>query len=724
MSISLDPSASLFQASPIKDPKDLTPYRRWLVEIAYAEAELQKFHERGKGVVRRYLDERDAIDQMQKWFNLFHANTDILKSALYAQLPKPVVSRRFKDYQDDVARVAGTILERSLARDLDDPRDTFDGVMRHSVEDRLLPGMGTCWIRLETDTTDEPLDENGTPQHETSLEIAPEPGEGLGEGNEAAPNHGFKTSLAPDSQAEAQAAGVQTFKRITDQRVTVDYVFWQDFIYSPCRVWDERRWVGRKAYLTREELVRRFGKEKGEAVPLNYKPKDYLTVPSGVTPTHEALSKGVIYEIWDRNERKVYWLCKDYPELLDEKDDPLQLVGFEPCPMPMFANLTTSNCVARPDFFLLQDQYNELDTINNRISMLVKACKVCGVYDRSAEGVQRMLQEGFDNTLIPVDNWAAFAEKGGVKGQVDWLPLDMVMAAMERLYAAREAVKQQIYEMTGIADIIRGQSKASETLGAQQIKAQFASIRIKTLQDQVAQFATEILRIRAEIMVKHFDPYILLKRSNILAVEPEQLVAQAIALLQSEEGFEWRVEITADSLAQADYAMEKQDRIEFLSTVTPFLEKAGQMAQAVPESAPLLVGMLKWAAAAFRNTAEIETMLDQALDGLQKNPAQPKPDPKAQAEQQKAQVLQMKVQADAAKTQQEMAQSQQTHALDMQAKQTDVAAKRTTAQIQVQAAQRKAAIDERKSQMDFNKTVAEYAMQIVNPPQAGRNREQ
>lgn len=695
MSISLDPSSSMFQASPIRDPADLTPYQRWLVEIAYAEAELSKFHERGRTVLRRYLDERDAIDQMQKWFNLFHANTDILKSALYAQLPKPVVSRRFKDYQDDVARVAGTILERSLARDLDDPRDMFDSVMRHAVEDRLLPGLGTCWIRLETDTVDEAA--------ESPVEGTAEAGEGLGEGNEAAPNHGFRTGAAPDAPQ-----GAPVYKRITDQRVVVDYVFWQDFLYSPCRVWSERRWVGRRAYMTRDELKRRFG-EKGEAVPLNYKPKDYLTVPSGVTPTHEALSKAVVYEIWDRDKRKVYWLCKDYPELLDEKDDPLQLVGFEPCPMPMFANVTTSNCVPRPDFYMLQDQYNELDTVNNRISMLVRACKVCGVYDRAAEGVQRMLQEGFDNTLIPVDNWAAFAEKGGVKGQVDWLPLDTVMATMERLYAAREAIKQQIYEMTGIADIVRGQSKASETLGAQQIKAQFASIRIKTLQDQVAQFATEILRIRAEIMVKHFDAYILLKRSNILQVEPEPLVAQAVALLQSEEGFEWRVEITADSLAQADYAMEKQDRVEFIATVTPFIEKAGQMAQVVPEVAPLLVGMLKWAASAFRNTSEIETMLDQALDSLQKQPPQQKPDPR----QEQAQV--------------ELQMRQQEHALDMQSKQADVQmqqakamidlqSKRTSAQIEQQQAMQQARMKEAEMQMDFRRMVAENAAALLNPP--------
>jgi hypothetical protein len=603
-----------------------------------------------------------------------------------------------------VARVGATILERCLKADLDDPRDTFNSTMIYSVEDRLLPGLGVAWVRLETDTTDEPVDENGTPQHETSLEIAPEPGEGLGEGNEATPNHGFKTADTPENPPPT------TFKRITDQRVVVDYIYWEDFLYSPCRVWEERRWVGRKAYLTKEELERRFGKEKAERVPLNYKPMNYLQVPSGITPTHEALSKAVIYEIWDRDSRKVFWLCKDYSEMLDERDDPLQLVGFEPCPRPMFATLTTSNCVPRPDFYMIQDQYNELDTINNRISMLVRACKVCGVYDRSSDGVQRMLQEGYDNTLIPVDNWAAFAEKGGVKGQVDWLPLEQVINAMQRLYEAREAIKQQIYELTGIADIIRGSSKASETLGAQQIKAQFASIRIKTMQDQVAQFASDILRLRAEIMVKHYDPMILLKKSNILKIEPEELVANAIAMLQSEVGFEWRIQVTSDSMAQADYAMEKQDRVELLTSVSAFMEKAGGMIQVVPEAAPLLVGMLKWAVSAFRNSNEIETMLDQALDSLIRQPPQPKPDPKAEAEKAKVAAEQQRMQA-------EMAMKQQDHQLDMAGKQADLQFKKVEHIMDIQAKQADLALDAQRNEMDFNKFVVEQAMQVANPPE-------
>ncbi len=625
--MSTDPSSGT-----IVKPSDLSPYELWQEEIKQAELELKEFHNRGNKVNRRFLDERDMLQTGNKWFNLYYANTNIMKSALYSQIPKPSVARRFKDYEDDVARVAALILERSITQDLDDPRDTYDSTMKHCVQDRLIPGLGCAWLRLETDTAEIPY---------TSID-----------GEE------------PPTDYEPQ-------QEVTDQRICVDYVYWRDFIWSPCRTWQERRWTGRIAYMDRDALVKRFGEELGEKVPLDFSVTAFNgtsgdSTPS-TTPKHMAVKQARIYEIWDRTKKKVYWLSKNYPEILDEKDDPLNLVGFEPCPEPMLANVTTSNTCPRPDYYMIQDQYVELDVLNNRISMLLQACKVVGVYDKAAEGVQRMLNEGFDNQLIPVDNWAMFAEKGGIKGQVDWLPLDVVVVSLTQLVNNRELIKQQIYELTGISDIVRGATKASETLGAQEIKSKFASISIKTRQDEVANFAAEILRIKAELMIKHFTPEMIIKKSNIEATGEanQQFVQAAIEMLQSEEGFEWKITVTADSIAQADYAMEKADRMELLGAVSGYLEKFLPMLQAFPLSASIMVSMLKWAIAGFRNAADIEGLLDQELDKLSKAPpAPPPPNP----EQQKAQGEQQKMQAEMQRDEKKFAMEQQKSQAELQMK--------------------------------------------------------
>lgn len=680
---------SIENAASIEDPKKLTPYERWEGEISAAEKELKKFHERARRVTRRFLDERDSVDVTARWFNIFYANTNILESALYAQLPKPSVGRKYTDYNDDVARVAALIIERNITQDLDDPTDTFDAVMRHCVQDRLVPGLAQAWLRIETDT--EEIAVPPTPGNDEDVRVS---GEGAGQAE--AP--GSEGVLGPLTQ-------------VKDQRIVIDYIFWDDFLWSPCRVWEERRWVGRKAYMTREELIERFGELKGKECPLNYVSWKTDTKIQPSTPREDVLKKAVVYEIWDRIDRKVIWFAKGMMSLLDEKDDFLGLKGFEPCPRPMLANLSTSNTVPRPDFYMIQDQYNELDDINNRISQLVKACKVVGVYDKSAEGVSRMLTEGFDNELIPVDNWAMFAEKGGLKGQIDWLPLEVVVKALEQLNLARETIKGQIYELTGIADIVRGATKASETLGAQQIKAQFASVRIKKLQDEVARFAADLLRIKAELMVKHFDPQYLLDKSNIMATGNDEYVGPAMELLTSEEGFEWRISVNADTLAQADYAMEKQDRIELLTTVSGYMEKSLPMIQSFPQSAQLVVGMLKWAIAGFKNADEIEGMLDKELNALEQQAMQPPPPPPPSPEEQKAQAemaqMQAQAQIDGQKAQADMAAQQQKAQMDMQSKQQDMALKERLANIEIQMKMMELKFKERELELEAQKAQME-----------------
>lgn len=622
----------------IERPAELNQYDRWNTEITAAKEERKKFVERATKCTRKFLDERDAVMDTQHWFNIYYANTQILESALYAQIPQVTVTRKHQDYTDDVARVAALLLQRATAEDLDDPTDTFDATMRACVQDRLVPGLAQAWLRLET----------------TTAPLTPPPMP-VGEADKADP------AATPQEQ-------------IVAQKVHVDYIYWDDFFWSPCRVWDERRWVGRRVYMDRDALVQRFGEQKGNAVPLNYTvgPRKDTSVQA-VTPTTDALRKAEVFEIWDRTDRKVIWISPGFNELLDTRNDFLKLKGFDPCPRPMLANITTSNTMPRPDYYMLQDQYTELNTVNQRISKLVEACKVVGVFDKSAPGLQRLFKEGFDNDLIPVDNWAMFAEKGGIKGTVDWVPLETIVQALIQLNTAREGIKGQIYELTGIADIVRGASKASETLGAQQIKAQFASVRIKKLQDEVARFASEIMRLKAEIIAKHFAPEQILKHANAAALqESDEHMLGALQMLKTGE-FEWRVTVNADTLSQADYAAEKQDRTEFLGMFAKFMQQFVPMIQAAPNTSTLLFSMLKWTVAGFRNTQELEGMLDKELNMLEAASRKPKPPAPPPPEVQKIQL--------------EMAQSKQEHALDMAAKQQEMHFERLQQQLDTQRKQ-------------------------------------
>jgi len=568
--------------------------QKWQTEIQASQQELLKFHQDANRITQRYLDKRDAYAKDESKVNLFWSTMQVLLSMLYARPPKADVARSFQDYDDDVARVSGTILQRLLNRAFDDNVSAWDSAVRQGIEDWLVVGEGQIWLRYEV-TTEE-------------YEVP-------------AVFDEYGQEVSPASQAE----------RIINEDAPCDYIYWEDFFYSPARTWHEIRWVARRVYMTKDQLVARFGEQIAAQVPLgNYSKKDQVNDQS---PKHDPWNKAEVFEIWCKEKRKVYWYAKSADVILDVKDDPLGLDGFFPCPKPLVANVTSSNFMPRADYIFAQDQFNELDEINTRITWLTRAAKVVGVYDKSAEGIQRVFNQGSENQLIPVDNWAMFAEKGGIKGQVDWIPIEQVVNAIDHLRQYRQDKVMQIYEVLGISDIMRGSSKASETAAAQQIKAQFGSTRIQLKQFYIADWITQALRIKAEIICKHFQPETIIKRSNIERTPDAPLAMAAVQLLKDEEMNEYRINIEADSMAALDWAAERDAAVQFMQGLGAFISQVAPMAQQVPQAAPVLMSLLQWSVSKFRVSTQIESVLDQAISALkQQGMPEPKPNPLQEAE--------------------------------------------------------------------------------------------
>lgn len=568
--------------------------QRWSAEIEASKKELEKFQEKADKINRRYLDKRDDWQEEQSRVNLFWSTTKVLLSLLYARPPRASVARSFLDADDDQARVAGQVMQRLLNRSFDDNVSEWDATVRQGIEDWLVVGMGQLWERYEVETVVE----------EIPAQLDPLTGE----------------EIAPAS----------TYERIVNEDAPCDYVYWKDFFWSPARTWPEVRWVARRVYMTKDQLVKRFGEEIAKIVPTSStKPKD---INDG-QPGFDVWSKAEVYEIWCKENKRVYWLAKGCEVILDYKDDPLGLDKFFPCPKPLIANVTSSNFMPRADYVFAEDQFNELDEINTRITWLTRAAKVVGVYDKSADGIQRMFNQAAENQLIPVDNWAMFSESGGIKGKVDWVPIDQVVNAIERLRQYRQDKTVQIYEVLGISDVMRGSSRASETATAQQIKAQFGSTRIQLMQFYIAEWITEALRIKAEIIAKHFQPETILQRSNILRTPDGQYAQPAIQLIKDEQLAEYRISIEADSMAAMDWAAERDAAVQFMQGLGAFISQVSPMAQAVPGAAPYLLRLLQWSVSKFRVSGEIEGILDQAIAQMQNAGMQPpQPSPLQQAE--------------------------------------------------------------------------------------------
>jgi len=645
-------------------------YEDWYNTIAQYDKSFREWEARVPRIIKRYRDDSRTRNNPNARFNILWSNVQTIKPAIFARLPRPDVSRRFRD-NDPVGRVASMMLERALEYEVEHYHD-YRAAMENAVLDRLLGGRGTAWVRYEPHIVAEQSDLN------TGLA-----GQDVGNGVQI-------TEDADESETE-NAELVESQERIEYECAPVDYVHWRDFGHTVARTWEEVTAIWRKVYMSRQALIDRFGEEVGGKIPLDTKPDSDKWAQKQMAIEHH---QACIYEIWDKEQGKVFWVSKSMGEILDEKDDPLQLEGFFPCPKPMYATLTTDSLEPIPDFVLYQDQANQLDTLANRIDGFINALKVRGVYDASEPALSRLFSEGENNTLIPVKNWAAFAEKQGMKGAIDLVDITPIAQALTMCYQAMEQVKGQIYEIMGIADIQRGQTDPNETLGAQIIKSNNAAGRLKTMQHAVVDFATELLSIKAQIICRHFTDDTIVKISGAMQLSPQdqQLVPQALELLKDEPAKNFRIEVTSDSMIYQDEQQEKQDRVEFLSALSQFMNQALPVATQAPELTPLLMEMLKFGVTAFKAGKGMEGLIDETADDFRNKAkameGQPKPPPV------EIQKLQLQMQGKQAEMQ---AQAQ----LEIQKLQAQTEAEKAKQEYQAQENQLKFQLEDQRNQREI-----------------------
>jgi hypothetical protein len=329
--------------------------------------------------------------------------------------------------------------------------------------------------------------------------------------------------------------------------------------------------------------------------------------------------------------------------------------------------------------------------------MITRAVKVVGVYDKNAgDSVGRMLDEGIENDLIPVDNWAMFGEKGGLQGSIDWFPVQEVVGTLQTLRQLLGENIELLSQTTGLSNLLSGGNTGQYTSdGTNQLTAKFGSIRVQALQDEFARFASDLAALKAEVISKHFSPESIIKQSNaqFLPKADHDKIMPALELMKSDD-IEWRIDIRPESLAMIDYAQLKEERSEFLTAMATYIQSAQAAAKAVPGSLPMLLELLKWGMAGFKGSDVLEGTMDQAIEMAQKMP----PEGDKGKEQQAAQQAQLAIIQ--AQSQAELQKIQAKSQADMQVAQSKMQGELQKIQMDNQATLQE---QQQKSQADLQK---------------------
>lgn len=590
----------------------------WSTQIEQGKKRYRNFHDAGENVVDEYRQQKsDGNAKASKdKYNILYSSTETIRPNLYAKLPVVRVALRNKDTATQAQRDGVELLRSNLQYVIEE--EDFDDLMAGVVEDTLLPGIGQGWVRYQPT---------------------------------------FEKINGEDGKPVLDENGKET-EKLVDEQVILEYVFWRDFLTGVGRTWKTIPWVAKRCWMTKEAAMERFGAAK--ANQLTYASRDRNQRDADCSE-----DTAEVWEIWDKRSRNAYWYSDSYAgDLLDTQKDPLKLKGFFPCPRPVRAVSNTREYVPCSLYSQYKTQAEQINNLTRRIRLLTDALKVVGVFDASNEKLSDMLNPISGNKMIPIEGWVAFSEAGGIKGSIQWLPLADVVAALTQLIAAREVCKAEIYEITGFSDILRGVSKASETLGAQNIKANWGGARLKNMQKEIQRFARDMIALAGEVIAEHCEPATIALFGGVQLPSPEEATSpegqailkrfqDAVGLLKNENRRVAAIDIETDSTILANEEAERADRTAFLAAAGAFLQQAVPAMEATPELGPLLGAMLMFTVRTFPSSQPIEEAFEAVMKAMQNRPPKQQDNGEAMKAQAAAQAAQIQQQTEQARIQAE-----------------------------------------------------------------------
>ena len=565
----------------------------WLLsEIDNAEKREKHYRKDVGDVVRLYEGVKKRVAQ----YNILYSNTDTLQPALYNSTPRPVVQRRFKSDNDMGGKAATMLTQRLLTFLLQDETPdyaTFDDLIKDATLSALLTSRGLTRFKYDAEIE--------------------EPGESP---QDAKADSEGRTNEEPGPQ---ETNGLQPEARVLYDCVYGEQVPWNNFLHGYAKRWTDVPWVDFIHLMTEDEFRENFPDAKLDMSKLL---KDCESEASGNAGQMSAEGSGAVtqdevknvtlipvHELWLKKSRKVYFLsayCDDW--LKKAVDDPLELRGFFPMPQPLNFMQRLSGLVPLPLYEMYREQAEELNRITLRITKIVEALKVRGAYDSNVEALEKIL-EADDNTMVPISNVEVlYAQNSNLDRALWFAPIEKLVPVLQQLYTQRQQIKSIIFEITGIADIMRGSTQASETLGAQEIKNQWGTLRLKRMQKAVMRYVRDCMRILAELALTKLQPERIramtgseLPSAKDKAMaqmatqqaqaqqqqpDPKQLAVasmpsfeEILELLKSDLNRAYKIDIETNSTIDAEATEDKQDIIEVLTAIGQYLTSVGPLIQ-------------------------------------------------------------------------------------------------------------------------------------------------
>ena len=297
----------------------------------------------------------------------------------------------------------------------------------------------------------------------------------------------------------------------TNKRIYLKRIAYKDFITdSTATSWDELNWLAFRSYKTKDELLELFGKDAADLELDSSNNKDQKP---------ESLE---VWEIWDKVNNQVLWFCQE--KIIQVDEDPYNLTNFYPIARPTGTDSDPSSLLPIPLYRMYKSQAEELNILDERINKLVEQIKYTGVYNTisESEDVQNLLN-GEDGEFNPLSGNTGVS----IKDQIFVKDIVPIANTVTVLTQQKAQIINNIREITGLSDIVRGVSIASETATAQRLKGDFAISRIQPLQRANEIAIKDTIEIMAELICENYTIEELAKITGCNIVDLESVAETA-----------------------------------------------------------------------------------------------------------------------------------------------------------------------------------------------------
>lgn len=598
----------------------------WVTSLEAASEAAKIYLESSAAAWEEYLggvNKREREQQKKRSrYPIYWRSCRTVQPALYSRTPVPVAERMFDDLDDPIARVASLCLER-LAKYLIS-NCPFDRVQYTTRDNFIHTAKATERVTFYSDITEEEI-----PVVVSVVQSVDEQGQPVQQ-------QVFVDNQGQQIQSEVFERDGNYFTtklNYTYVQSCLEPVHYCDILHTPnARYWEELDWIGFKLRLNKTEAKKLFGGEISEK--LNYSESDdtdkYADSTFKMEPKTVATSFCVVWEIWDKEDKTVYWVSETYKDkFLKTVSDPYDLDGFFPCVPFMLGTCGPDSLWPVPDYIQLEPLILQLHAFSDRLKTLVRATKRRGLFDSSVDELRQLADVTSDGEFIGVKNFQQLiTQKGGLESLVSFFPTSEIVDAVNQMSQVINLYEAKFNELYGIPDLLRGVSDPMETAAAQQLKGKYISVSFSAIQREMQRVCRDGVELMLDLAIKMFPEEKLLKCMGAYQMSPEEqaMLPQALELLKDDTERGIRINIETDSTITMNEAAEIEQRNYLGKVLFDGLAAASQLGQNAPMMLPTLAQTLLFMVRGIRDGQEIESSLQRGLEGML-NPPQAGPPP-------------------------------------------------------------------------------------------------